>query len=199
MTQARSAISASLVFGEASASRFIPTEKGTPTWSSYSRRVRRRRRGARSRSRTCEGSPGITPLGEGSAGRRGAVEERHGSFAWLYQDGAPATPLVSGRIKEVLSVPSPHVSVGVSRPPGWTKTPESVYGLNRNECTKTLGIRRTRLVRMRDTPPRPSRDPSRAINRRAPHASALGRPPSPPGGHASATSKVVFRLADQRP
>lgn len=58
-----------------------------------------------------------------------------------------------------------------------------------------LNQRRTRLARMRDTPPRPSRDPSKAINRRPPHATALGRPSSPPRGYWSAPSKVVLRLA----
>jgi len=59
----------------------------------------------------------------------------------LYGDGAPATPSIFGQIKEVLSVPSPHVSVRVSHLGGCTKTPESLYEINRNGCTKTFGIR----------------------------------------------------------
>src|ERR1035437_8993876 len=73
----------------------------------------------------------MTP-GEDSVVRPVAVVERHGSFAWLYGDGAPATPLIFERIKEVFSVPSPHNSVGVSPRRGVRKL--------RNRCTNSIGI-----------------------------------------------------------
>jgi hypothetical protein len=71
-------------------------------------------RDGRSRPRSCAESPRTVTPGEDSAGRRVAVVERHGSFAWLYGDGAAATHLIFERIKEVLPVPSPHNSADVS-------------------------------------------------------------------------------------
>lgn len=41
-----------------------------------------------------------------------------------------------------------------------------------------LAKRHERLIQMRDAPPRPQRDPAKAVNRRPAHAVTLGQPPT---------------------
>jgi len=53
----------------------------------------------------------------------------------------------------------------------------TAYAGQRGRIFERLTARRDRLVKIRDAPPRPGRDPDKAVNRRASHAVTLGRAP----------------------
>ena len=69
------------------------------------------------------------------------------------------------------------------------------YANQSGKIFERLASRRERLERTSASPPREKRDLNKAVNRRSPHPTILGRPPSTTRGLSSAPPKVVVRLA----